>query len=362
MKSIYPSRGRSQLLWKLFSVNLPVIAIIIGAVWVAIDYLSADYFMTLMKQYNLSPTTAHEMFINAVHRYLLWASLLAIACAMACSFFLTRKVLRPLSDITTLSQQLANGEYHHRARIASRDEVGQLSEAFNYMAESLQRTEQLRSTMVSDVAHELRTPLTNMQGYLEALRDGVIEPKAETFELLHSETLRLVKLTEGLLQLTKADATVGTLQPRPVKFQELVDQAIDLCQLQFVAKHLNLTLSIDSDMRCINADPDALSQALRNLLHNAHQYTPPSGSISITAKRQAQRVQLTVTNTGEGIPPHDLPFIFERFYRGEKSRSRIHGGAGIGLAVVKGIIEAHGGQVGATSSAGLTHIWLSLPA
>lgn len=353
---------RNHLLWKLFSINLPVIGVVILVVWLAIDYLAANYFMTLMQQYNISPTMAHQVFLEAVHRYLLWASLLAIACAALCSFILTRKVLRPLSQMTKITRDLASGEYTQRVQIASQDEVGQLGEAFNRMADSLQRIEQLRRRMVSDVAHELRTPLTTMRGYLEALRDQVIEPSAETFAMLHEETLRLVNLSEDLLELTKADAAPTTLNRQDILLPDLIEQTFEWFQPQFAAKGIDVSIDMATDAHAVRADPDKLSQALHNVLHNAWQYTPPDGRVSVSVKRQPTSIVITVSNTGEGIPPQDLPYIFERFYRGEKSRSRAHGGAGIGLAVVKGIIDAHGGQVGATSSGGATHVWVSLPA
>ncbi|MDH3602858.1 MAG: ATP-binding protein [Candidatus Tectomicrobia bacterium] len=353
---------RKRLLWKLFSINLPVIGVVILVVWLAIDYLAADYFMTLMKQYNISPTMAHQMFLEAVHRYLLWASLLAIACAALCSLVLTRKVLRPLSQMTEITRGLASGEYTQRVQIASQDEVGQLGEAFNRMADSLQRIEQLRRRMVSDVAHELRTPLTTMRGYLEALRDQVIDPSADTFDMLHEETLRLVKLSEDLLELTKADAAPATLNRQDVSLHDLIEQTVDWFQPQFATKGIDVKIDIAADAQTVMADPDKLSQALRNVLHNAWQYTPSDGRVSVTVKRQPTSIVMAVCNTGEDVLPQDLPYIFERFYRGEKSRSRAHGGAGIGLAVVKGIIEAHGGQVGAASSDGTTRVWVSLPA
>ena len=189
---------RHRLLWKLFSINLLVIGVTIAVIWLAIDYLAADYLSVLMKKYNVPHNMTHQMFLDAVHRYLVWASLVALAATMLFSFFLTRQVLRPLSQMTAITAQLAAGQYTERVQIATQDEVGQLGEAFNRMADSLERIEQLRRRLVSDVAHELRTPLTNVRGYLEALRDGVVEPSTETFEMLYEETLRLVKLVEAL--------------------------------------------------------------------------------------------------------------------------------------------------------------------
>ncbi len=261
-----------------------------------------------------------------------------------------------------ITKALAADEYTQRVRSSSRDEVGQLGDAFNRMAESLQRIEHLRCRMVSDVAHELRTPLTNMRGYLEALRDGVIDPNPDTFELLHEETLRLVTLAEDLLQLTQADAAAVTLQRQDIALADVIHQAADLFQPQFDAKKIDADLVIATDVDTVSADPDKVAQALHNLLHNAWQYTPSAGAVSVSVTRQPSRMVITVSNTGERIDQHDLPFIFERFYRAEKSRSREHGGAGIGLAVVKELVEAHGGQVGAESVRGMTSVWFTLPA
>jgi two-component system sensor histidine kinase BaeS len=349
-----------RLLWKLVASNLLVIGVVIFIVWMAVDYLAADYFAVLMEKYHVSPTDAHRMFLVAVHRYIIWASCFAMLCAAIISLVLTRRLLRPLSQMTAISKQIATGDYSAKVKLTSQDEVGQLAQSFNQMAESLQRIEHLRRTMVSDVAHELRTPLTNTRGYLEALRDGVVAPNTETFELLHEEILRLVHLVEDLLQLTKADVARMTLRRREVVFQELIEQALDLFQPQFIAKEITVkTLLARRDV--IAADPDKLAQAMRNVLQNAWQYTPRGGEITLTVSHEGGCLTLSVVNSGEGIPQADLPFIFERFYRGEKSRSRERGGAGIGLAIVKELIEAHGGRVGAESTPGTTHIWLTLP-
>ena len=352
---------RSSLLWKHVGITILIIVAAISVVWLAIDYLAADYFMVLMKQYNISPTESHNMFLGAVHRYMLWASVFAFVLAVLGSFFLTRKVLRPLSDMTGLTRQIATGEYTARVPVTSHDEVGQLAQAFNHMADRLQRIEHLRRTLVSDVAHELRTPLTNLRGYLEALRDGVTEPTQELFELLHDETLRLAALAEDLLQLTKAEAARSTLNPQRTVLQKIVADAIEMMQHQFDAKHIKIVNLAAGSEDVISADADKLTQASRNLLQNALQYTPCGGQVRILAETTADTIKLTVCNTGEGIAEADLPYIFERFYRGEKSRSREHGGAGIGLTIVKELIEAHGGQVGAESSPAETRVWFTLP-
>jgi len=351
----------SRLLWKLLGVNVLVIGVVIVIVWFAIDYLASNYFMALMKDYNISPTDVHQMFLDATHRSLIWATLATLSLAVILSFLLTKKVLNPLTQMTGITRKIAAGDYTAQVRISSEDEVGQLATAFNQMASSLQRVEQLRKTMVIDVAHELRTPLTNMRGYIEALRDGVIPSSKETFESLHEETIRLAKLVEDLLQLARADASKGTLHRQRIAFQDLVTQILDLFQPKFAAKRIIIKVELTNAEGLIMADPEKLSQVLRNLLQNAWEYTPPGGIVRIFAERLPNRIKVIFSNTGEGIAAEDLPFIFERFYRGEKSRSREHGGAGIGLAIVKELVEAHKGEVGAESSPTETRVWFTLP-
>jgi signal transduction histidine kinase len=351
---------KSPLLWKLLSINVLVIAVVIAIVWLAIDYLASDYFMTLMKNYNISAGDVNQMFLDATHRSLIWATLATLALAVVLSLFLTRRVLTPLSHMITISKRIAGGNYDAQVPISSKDEIGELAAAFNQMAASLQRTEQLRKSMVIDVAHELRTPLTNMRGYIEALKDKVLPPSPETFELLHDETLRLVSLVEDLLQLARADAARGTVQKRNVSLRELTTQALRLFQPRFTEKHIAVEAHISEDR--IAADPEKISQVIRNLLQNAWQYTPQSGRVTLFTERLPGKLKLVIANTGDEIAANDLPFVFERFYRGEKSRSRDHGGAGIGLAIVKELIEAHGGEVGAENTPAETQIWFTLPA
>jgi signal transduction histidine kinase len=353
---------KSRLLWKLLGVNVLAIGVVILIVWFAIDYLASNYFMALMKDYNISPTDVHQMFLDATHRSLIWATLATLALAVILSFLLTKKVLAPLSQMTAITRKIAAGDYTAQVRISSADEVGQLAAAFNQMADSLHRVEQLRKTMVIDVAHELRTPLTNMRGYIEALRDGVMAPSKETLESLYEETLRLAKLVEDLLQLARADASRGTIRRQRINLQDLVHQALDLFQPKFAAKGIAVEVRLSNAKGRLMADPEKLSQVIRNLFQNASQYTPHGGNVRVFGELLPRKVKVFFANTGDGIAEDDLPFIFERFYRGEKSRSREHGGAGIGLAIVKELVEAHGGEVGAESTPTETRVWFALPA
>lgn len=352
----------NRLLWKLLLTNvIPVIGVTIVIVWLAIDKLAAGYFMALMKRYEISPTDIHQMFLTSIHHYLIWASAAAIVIAVVLSYLLTRRVLKPLAQLTNATSEVAAGDFSTRVTISTADEIGQLGISFNRMADSLEQVEQLRRNMVADVAHELRTPLTNLRGYLEALNDRVIEPSPEALDLLEKETMRLVRLVDNLQQLARADAARNYLKRESLQLSALISDLLPLYQPELVTRAITVAIDFSPDADTIRADRDKLLQAIRNLLDNCRKYTPRHGSISITGRRVAEAVEVCFCNTGSTVDAEDLPFIFERFFRTDRSRSRDIGGAGLGLAITKELIEAHGGQVGARSDKNETCIWFTLP-
>jgi two-component system sensor histidine kinase BaeS len=349
--------------WKLMlATTVPVIAVITGIIWLAFDQLAADYFMVLMDKYMVSPTETHRAFLTAVHRYLLWASLAALVVAFLLSYLLTRRILRPLRQMSDASRRIASGDFSPRIDIQAHDEIGALGNAFNRMSDSLEKVEKLRKSMVSDVAHELRTPLTNLRGYLEGLSDGVITPDKATLAMLQQEILRLVSLVEDLSQLARADAAQAYLDRRPVNLPECIDQMLRLYQLNFEDKQIHVATHFGDNAAIVTADRDKLLQAVRNLVDNCWKYTPAGGTVAISGERKTDAIRVTFCNDGPGIPAADAPYIFERFFRADPSRTRDAGGAGIGLAIVKQLIEAHNGRVGAESTSGKTRIWFELPA
>jgi signal transduction histidine kinase len=216
--------------------------------------------------------------------------------------------------------------------------------------------------MVIGVAHELRTPLTNLRGYLEALRDQVLEPSPETLETLQDETRRLETLVEDLLQLARAGSIQQTLERREVALHDVLVDLLRSYRERFAEKQIQVKVSLDDARRPVRADPEKIRLALNNLLDNAVRYTPRGGRVRVAARRRPEGLRIIVANNGEGIRESDLPYVFEYFYRGEKSRSREHGGAGIGLAVVRELVKAHGGEVGAESDSRETRVWCSFPA
>jgi len=352
---------RQHLILKLLAVNLAVIGFVVIIVWLSIDTLAAGYFVTLMEKYNISPEPAHAMFVDAVHRYLLWASLAAVVLAVVLSFAMMRRVLAPLTRMTAISREIAEGNFAVRVPTVTKDEVGQLAHAFNRMSESLEQIEKLRRTLMIDVAHELRTPLTNIRGYLEALTDKVLPPSSETFCLLQDETLRLVQLVEDVLQLAKADASRGNLHLEPVDLKKAIKISLKTFSPALIQKSVTVKLHAPKGIVKVPADRNRITRVLRNLTENAARYTPEKGMLNIRIETDSQRVRIGYMNNGGELTAADLPHLFERFFRGEKSRSRQHGGAGIGLAIVKELVEAHDGKVGAELMNGRIRIWFELP-
>ncbi len=351
---------KSRLIWKLLLINLAVIAFVMVIVWLSIDTLAAGYFVTLMERYNISPEPAHAMFVDAVHRYLLWACLSAALLAAFLCYLMMRRVLAPLSRITAISHRIAAGDFDGRVPVAASDEIGQLSVSFNRMAGSLEQIENLRRNLMIDVAHELRTPLTNMRGYLEALRDGVLPPKPETLDLLHEETLRLADLVEDVLQLARADAAREHLARQQVDLSVLIDEVRAAFSVRLLEKKIKVEQLGPAELPQVYADRDRMIRVFRNLMDNAIRYSPVGGNLVIGISVVEDGLEVSMTNTGGDLLPEDVPFIFERFYRGEKSRSREHGGAGIGLSIVKELVEAHNGTVGAEIEGESVRIWFKL--
>jgi two-component system sensor histidine kinase BaeS len=352
---------KRHLIWKLLGVNVLVIIFVIVMVWIAIDYLAADYFSVLMKVYHINPKASHAMFLSAAHRYLIWASLGGLVLSAILSFYLMRRVLTPLTRMTGLTRQISEGDYTTRIPVTSKDEVGQLAKAFNHMGENLEKIEHLRKTMILDAAHELRTPLTNIKGYLEALTDRVIPPNPATFSLLQEETERLVRLVEAILRLARADAAHRHVTPKKIILSEFIDKEIIPLEPLFDSKSIQVENHIPKEMLSVWADPDMLTQIFRNLFENGWQHTPSGGIFKIFTKKHKKGIIIICANTCGAIDQKDLPFLFERFYRADRSRSRDRGGAGIGLAIVKELVQAHGGKVFVNLKANVLQIGFSLP-
>jgi signal transduction histidine kinase len=298
------------------------------------------------------PGLPDEKFLSAMTHALLIAVGLAAVGALVLAVFLSRRIVKPVETLTAAARGMAAGNLQQRVAVRSQDEIGVLADAFNTMADSRTRLETLRRNLVNDVAHELRTPLANLQGYLEVLRDGLTPPTPEVLAVLHDESLLLSRLVTDLQDLALAEAGQLSLAPEPVDLTEPIATALDALRPQADAKQLTLAATLPDTLPQVDVDLARLSQILRILLRNAIAHTPPGGSIEVNAAANQDGVAVAVRDTGSGIPPEHLPYVFDRFYRADPARARATGGAGLGLAIVKHLVEAHNGQIDVTSTPG----------
>lgn len=293
-----------------------------------------------------------QILFQAIGRFFIWGGLIAVAIALVITFFLSRRILAPVKALTSAARQLGRGDFSQRVQVKDRSELGELADTFNSMASDLEQAEQLQRNMVADVAHELRTPLSNLRGYLEAVRDGVIKPDADTIRSLDEEAALLSRLVDDLQELSLAEAGELKLVCQAEDIGELIKQTVAGLQVQATTKGLSVSVDLPDTLPAVNIDSHRISQVLCNLLENALAHTAEGGTISVTARQQERWVEVSVIDTGEGIPAGDLPNIFERFYRVDKSRARATGGSGLGLTIAKRLVEAHGGTITAESELG----------
>jgi len=341
--------------------SLAVTAIAVSVIAIGVLGFGQAAFQRLMVQHGSTAADARDMFNHSVTIVLVGAVLVAALLSILLALLLASRLARPLAEIGAAARRVAQGDYRARVPRKGPEEIVSLADSFNAMAEGLEDQERTRREFIANAAHELRTPLTNLQGYLEGLRDKVIAPDRETFASLHEEADRLVRLSRSLDALAEGDAAAAPPLLVDVDLVAAVVYAVELTKPSFDRANIRLDLRLPARLAA-RANPDHLAQVLANLLQNAARYTPAGGIVTVAAEARPGSAVVHVTNTGQGIPAADLPRIFERFYRVEKSRDRARGGAGIGLAIVKQLVEAAGGRVGAESSAGVTRFWFSLPA
>ncbi len=288
----------------------------------------------------------------AINRFLIWGALLAIAVAFLITYFLSRQISAPVKALTSAVRRMGRGDLTQRVQSKDKGELGELGRAFNTMAENLERGERLRRNMIADVAHELRTPLSNLKGYLEAIHDGVVKPAPDAIHSLTDEANLLSRLVDDLQELSLAEAGELKLDIKAEDMTKLLKQAVAVRQPQAIAKGVLLSANLPRKLPLVSIDAHRISQILLNLIDNAITHTPKCGNVTVAAKILDSQVEVGVEDTGEGIPAEDLPNVFERFYRVDKSRARATGGAGLGLAISKSLVEAHGGKIGVESQIG----------
>ncbi|HSV93878.1 MAG TPA: ATP-binding protein [Desulfobacterales bacterium] len=344
---------------RILAASLVVVAVALGIVAIGVLRVGGDLFASLMAAAGDPADHARAMFDESVTVVVLVAAAVAALVALLLALAFARRLARPIERLAAAAGQIADGDLAVRVPEDGPAELRALAAAYNTMAERLAEQDAIRREFVVNASHELRTPLTNLQGYLEALRDGVLPPDPATFDSLREEVDRLTRLAASLDILAGAEG-VRPL-PGPVELAAIVRASADLVAPVLARRSIELAVAV-GDSLVVHGRPDELTQVLGNLLQNAVRYTPAGGRVQVTAARGPEGVTVQVANSGPGIPPDDLPHVWERFYRVEKSRDRARGGAGVGLAIVKELVEQAGGRVGASSGAGWTTFWFRLPA
>ncbi|HEV7215888.1 MAG TPA: HAMP domain-containing sensor histidine kinase, partial [Chloroflexota bacterium] len=299
----------------------------------------------------LSPAIVDEShFVNSTSRSLALAALVGGLLALLLALVLSARILRPVQALTAAAREMARGDLAQRVPVRGHDELGVLARAFNAMADSVARAERLRRTMLGDVAHDLRTPLTSIDGYLEAIEDGLVRPTPEVISGLRGDVVLLKRLVEDLQELAQAEAGQLHFDRRPLDLAAILQQAAAALLPQARAKGVHLEVDAPAALPLALADAQRVGQVVRNLLQNAVTATPSGGRVTVSAG--GDPLEVRVADTGIGIPPDHLPNVFERFYRVDPARNRTTGGSGLGLAIVKQLVEQQGGRVAAESRVG----------
>jgi signal transduction histidine kinase len=353
-------------LMALFLMITAVVSSIVGYAAYRLGWMTriSTLRLTLLISYLISSVltffnvwlTARLMFASQ-HDLLLATVLLIFAggMAMVLGFFLSSAITDRIFILQSAAHRLASGDLETRINVTGRDEVAQLSQDFNQMAKQLQQATRQRADLIAWVSHDLQTPLTSIQAILEALADGLIEdPEAQERYLrtAQREVRSLSDLIDDLFQLTKLDAGGLTLDICPNSLSDLISDTLESFSQLADKQNIHLTGQVAPDTDPVQMDAKQIGRVINNLVSNALRYTPEGQSVEILAKRDGEKVEVQVRDTGEGIPSEDLPHLFESFYRGEKSRNRATGGAGLGLAIARGIILAHGGEIWVESQPG----------
>jgi histidine kinase len=359
------SLARTRLVWKLMASYLIVIFVGLATLALAAEWVAPTAFDRhmmgmqdmMMGQGQMRPgmgmqLLADDLFGNfqaALTEALIWASLTGLVAAVLVSLFVSRRVVTPIRQMMQASRHIAAGHYRERVAVTGEDELGQLARSFNQMAGTLEQTETMRRELIANVAHELRTPLSSIKGYMEGLIDGVLPAEAETYQQVYREADRLQRLVSDLQELSRVEAGAFELDRRPLALGEIIRQAAGRLRPQFKEKGVALKVELPPLLPPALADEDRLYQILLNLVGNALQYTPCGGTVTIAAEApqddRASPLVVTIRDTGIGIDPEHLPYLFTRFYRVDKSRSRAGGGSGIGLTITRHLVEAHGGRI-----------------
>jgi two-component system sensor histidine kinase BaeS len=293
-----------------------------------------------------------EEFIQRTNLMQIYSALGAAIVALLIGIFLSRTLTRPIRELTEATRAVAGGDLGRQVSVRSRDELGALASSFNKMSTDLAHSTETRKQMTADIAHELRTPLSLILGHAEAVHDGVLPPTRQNFEIIREEAIRLEHLVDDLRLLSLADAGELSINPSMVSPQKLLNDVQAAYQHSAERKKVKIEVVAASDIPVLDIDPIRMTQVLTNILDNALHHTPEGGTINLSARVVGDGVELTIRDSGPGIPGEDVDRIFNRFYRSDVSRHRDEGGSGLGLAIAKSIVQAHNGQIRAESASG----------
>lgn len=323
--------------------------------WIVAAVVGPPLFREHLHRAGVAAMSGEQMHAEEAYTY---ATAISIAVALGVSalaalvvtWYFSRRVQRSLAEVSLAAAAVADGRYDFRVSSPQLgDDFDSLATAFNKMAGRLESVETTRRRLFGDLAHEIRTPVSVLEAYFEAVEDGVKTLDRETITMLRDQTRRLVRFSEDVAALAQAEESHASIAPTSFAPGTLIETAVAAAADRFAAKGVTLTTHVDGDLPPLWADRQRLGQVLANLLDNALRHTPSGGRVAIAAGADDGALTITVTDDGEGIPVEHLPHVFDRFYRADAARSREHGGAGIGLAIAKALVEAHQGQVSADS-------------
>jgi histidine kinase len=354
---------RTHLAWKLFLSYLIIVLVGVVVLMTATNLSVPSAFdrhlagMSAMMNGGMIDQTQpieNELFTSyksAVTEAVTFAAAAALIAALIASFLISRQVVEPVQRMMAISRRIADGEYQERLKVSGDiqsnqlDELDQLALTFNQMTDKLEKTETMRSQLIGDVTHELRTPLTAIKGYMEGMRDGVIQKTPDTFQLIFLEADRLQGLVNDLQELSRIEAGAYKLNLESVPTLTLVNPVISQFQQQFTKKGIHLETIVEDNLPNVSVDKDRIQQVLTNLLGNALQYTSNGGRVTLTVSLVKNQIIFSIADTGIGISAEHLPYVFNRFYRTDKSRARASGGTGIGLTIAQALVKAHKGRI-----------------
>ncbi len=290
------------------------------------------------------------------------AGILGLFLALVLGFALAGRISSPLAKLTKASKNLMEGEYSTQVHVSGGKEVEELTDAFNSLSQNLETNELLRKNMVADIAHELRNPLATLKGQIELLQDGKVEPTREALDSLAEDAELLSCLVEDLRQLSIAEAGKLELELAPVAPAEVLEESRSRFENEANSKEIELATRAAEDLPSVDADRLRVAQVLANLVNNSLRHTPRGGRVTLSAELSGDEVLFSVEDTGIGVGEDELPYLFERFYRADSSRTRATGGAGLGLSIARSLVKAHGGRIWAQSTLGIgTTIHFTLP-